>query len=117
MNGGDGVVVVLRSPGELPAGTPGGPGSIADGSDVNIGVAKFAGLHFESPSVILICDRADAIQNRDETECGCDSRIWFGASRRQKEPAARMNLLQSWRRDLGDRQRGRSTFCLKQAHA
>src|SRR5580704_2279065 len=46
VNGGDGVVVVLRSPGELPAGTAGGPGAEADGSDFHIGVAKLAGLHF-----------------------------------------------------------------------
>ena len=40
MDGGDGVVVVLISPGELPAGAADGPGSIAYGGDVHVRVAR-----------------------------------------------------------------------------
>src|ERR1700694_2674 len=46
VNGGNGVVVVLRSPGELPARAANGPGSVAHGSDVQVGIAKLACLHF-----------------------------------------------------------------------
>src|SRR5229473_193221 len=46
VNGGNGVVIVLRSPGELPARAANGPGSVAFGSDVQVGVAKLACLHF-----------------------------------------------------------------------
>src|ERR1700674_2931427 len=46
VNGGNGVVVVLRSPGELPVRATNGPGSVAYGSDVQVGIAKLACLHF-----------------------------------------------------------------------
>src|SRR5258708_37515183 len=46
VNGGDGVVVCLRSPGELPARAANGPSSVAHGSDVQVGIAKLACLHF-----------------------------------------------------------------------
>src|SRR5216684_7304360 len=46
VNGGNGVVVVLRSPSELPARAADGPGSVAYGSDVQVGVAELARLHF-----------------------------------------------------------------------
>src|ERR1700675_1124556 len=46
VNGGNGVVVVLRSPGELPARAADSPGSVAHGSDVQVGIAKLACLHF-----------------------------------------------------------------------
>ena len=45
VNGGDRFVVVLGSPGELPARAADGPGSVAHGSDVQVGVAKLAHLH------------------------------------------------------------------------
>src|SRR5450631_1841954 len=45
VNGGDGFVVVLRSPGELPTRAADGPGSIAHSSYVQVRVAKFARLH------------------------------------------------------------------------
>ena len=45
VNGCDGIVVILRSPGELPARAAYGPGAIADWSDVEIGVTEFASLH------------------------------------------------------------------------
>jgi hypothetical protein len=61
MNGGDGVVVILRSPGELPAGTAYGPGAIADWSDLHIRVAKLAGLHCVSPAT-LDCEGEKALQ-------------------------------------------------------
>src|SRR6202795_1275830 len=47
VNGRNGIVVVLRSPGELPARAADGPGSIAYGSDVQVGIAKLACLHFD----------------------------------------------------------------------
>src|SRR5208282_5781234 len=46
MNGGDGVIVVLRAPGELPATAPDRPGSITYGRDLQIGLAKLPGFHF-----------------------------------------------------------------------
>ena len=42
MNGGDGVVVVLRTPGVLPVAAADGPGAEADGSEMKIGVAEGA---------------------------------------------------------------------------
>src|SRR6202051_2407768 len=44
VNGGNGVVVVLRSPGELPARAADSPGSVAHGRDVQVGIAKLACL-------------------------------------------------------------------------
>src|SRR6267378_1491977 len=46
LNRSNGVVVVLRSPGELPARPADGPGPVADGSDAQVGIAKRACLHF-----------------------------------------------------------------------
>src|ERR1700687_1032480 len=46
VNGGNGVVVVLRAPSELPVRAANGPGSVAYGSDVQVGIAKLACLHF-----------------------------------------------------------------------
>src|SRR5713101_9642717 len=46
VNSGDGLVVVLRPPGELPARPADRPSSVADGSDMQVGVAKLAYLHF-----------------------------------------------------------------------
>jgi hypothetical protein len=45
VNGGDRVIVVLRSPGKSPSRTADSPGAIADGSDAQVGVSKLASLH------------------------------------------------------------------------
>src|ERR1700730_14624431 len=45
MNRANGVIIVLRSPSELPARTSDAPCAVAYGSDAQIGIAEFACLH------------------------------------------------------------------------
>src|SRR5271166_3096942 len=45
VNGCDGIVVVLRSPCELPTRATDGPGAVSHGSDVHVGVAELALFH------------------------------------------------------------------------
>src|ERR1039458_4171039 len=45
MNSGDRFVVVLRTPGELPARAADGPGPVAHSSNVQVRIAKFARFH------------------------------------------------------------------------
>ena len=42
MNGGNGLVVVLRTPGVLPVAAANGPGAKADGRELKVGVAESA---------------------------------------------------------------------------